>query len=432
MAPLLGGSALHSEEIVVNLTREPASSAPVVIASASPMIAKPASSAPVIAKPASSAPVIAKPASSAPVIASALPMARATPLDTIVAPPEAPLRARPVETMIPSPPSSASRPVSDEMRREILRRAFERKPVFEERVQPAKTPEWQKAYTLGAGDVLNLALFKRPDLARSGIVVAPDGTVSYLQAIGIQAAGRTVDELRKDIEISLAEYHEDPRVVVSPASMGSKRYTIIGRVREPGSFALTRPTTVLEALATAQGVEVGSVGSTNVEIADMERSFVSRGGQKLDVDLAKLYREGDFDQNALLQPDDYIFIASALKNEYYVLGAVNRPGRRKMPTRVTVLSAIAEAGSYNDDAWRGRVLLVRGSIHHPETQVIDVNDILHGRSPDVVVQNRDIIYVSKRPFVVAEHALDSALKTFMQTVTAEGVNQQYISIPALR
>ncbi|MEZ5430346.1 MAG: polysaccharide biosynthesis/export family protein [Verrucomicrobiales bacterium] len=289
MAPLLGGSALHSEEIVVNLTREPASSAPVVIASASPMIAKPASSAPVIAKPASSAPVIAKPASSAPVIAkpassapviaSALPMARATPLDTIVAPPEAPLRARPVETMIPSSPSSASRPVSDEMRREILRRAFERKPVFEERVQPAKTPEWQKAYTLGAGDVLNLALFKRPDLARSGIVVAPDGTVSYLQAIGIQAAGRTVDELRKDIEISLAEYHEDPRVVVSPASMGSKRYTIIGRVREPGSFALTRPTTVLEALATAQGVEVGSVGSTNVEIADMERSFVSRGGQ---------------------------------------------------------------------------------------------------------------------------------------------------------
>lgn len=81
---------------------------------------------------------------------------------------------------------------------------------------------------------------------------------------------------------------------------------------------------------------------------------------------------------------------------------------------------------------RGWFLLVRGSIHHPETQVIDVNDILHGRSPDVVVQNRDIIYVSKRPFVVAEHALDSALKTFMQTVTAEGVNQQYISIPALR
>lgn len=402
----------------------------------------------------------------APLLSTSLPepLSASKPENAAAHPAPAALRAEPVKASLPKPqekarsstgpvvPAPASpaaakevvagkaqarvkpAPVVDqeEARRQSLRRAFQQKPIFDERIKPVETPAWQKAYTLGAGDVLNLSLFKRPDLARSGIVVAPDGTISYLQAIGIRAAGRTVDQLRQDLETSLKEYHEDPRVAVSPSAMTSKRYTIIGRVREPGSYPLTRPTSVLEALATAQGVEVGSVGSTNVEIADMEHSFVTRQGRKLDVDLGKLYREGDFAQNALLEPDDYIYIASALKNEYYVLGAVNRPGRRKMPTRVTVLSAITEAGSYHDDAWRGRVLLVRGSIHHPETRVIDVNDILHGRSPDVVVENRDIIYVSKRPFVVAEHALDAALKTFMQTVTAERINQEFISLPAAR
>lgn len=68
---LLGGSALHSEEIVVNLTRQPASAAPVVITSTAPVTAKPASSPPVVT--ASAAPVTAKPASSVPVTAVTLP-----------------------------------------------------------------------------------------------------------------------------------------------------------------------------------------------------------------------------------------------------------------------------------------------------------------------------------------------------------------------
>lgn len=256
-------------------------------------------------------------------------MARATSLATKVAPPEASLRARPVESMIPSPPSSVSRPVSDEInRRQILRRAFERKPIFEERVQPAKTPEWQKAYTLGAGDVLNLALFKRPDLARPGIVVAPDGTVSYLQAIGIQAAGRTVDELRKDIENSLSEYHEDPRVVVSPASMGSKRYTIIGRVREPGSFRADSPHD--SARSPCHGARRGGRIGGEHQCEYCRYGTVVRFAKRAETGCGsrETLPRGRF-RSDVLQPDDYIFIASALKNEYYVLGAVNRPGGAK-------------------------------------------------------------------------------------------------------
>jgi protein involved in polysaccharide export with SLBB domain len=104
---------------------------------------------------------------------------------------------------------------------------------------------------------------------------------------------------------------------------------------------------------------------------------------------------------------------------------VNKPGRYKLTSRLTVSTAVSVAGGYNKQAFKQNVLLIRGSIHNPEAQVVRLGDILRGESPDMVLQNRDIIYVNKRPFEFAEKALDSAIFTFLQTVTAEAVNQGY-------
>ncbi|MCB1231290.1 MAG: polysaccharide biosynthesis/export family protein [Verrucomicrobiae bacterium] len=318
-------------------------------------------------------------------------------------------------------------PTLDAIRREVRSEIDQMPPI-----EPVSTPSWHRQYTLGPGDSLNFSMYDRPDLARQGVPIAPDGTISYLQAVGIKAVGRSIPELRRAVEQSLAQYHKSPRVIVTPATIGSKRFTIIGRVREPGSYQLDRPTSILEGLALAKGIEVGSVNGSNFELADLERSFVVRNGRKLDVDLANLYFQGNLKQNAYLEPNDYIFIASALKNEVYVLGSVNRPGRLKMATPLTVTRAITEAGGYNKQAYKGRVLLIRGSIHHPETTVVDIGDVLQGKAPDVPLQNRDIIFVDKRPFQMAERALDSAIFTFVQTVTTEVVNDEFldISIPA--
>ncbi|MCP5541111.1 MAG: polysaccharide biosynthesis/export family protein [Akkermansiaceae bacterium] len=300
------------------------------------------------------------------------------------------------------------------------------------RTEPDSSPSWQGRYTLGPGDTLNFSIFNRPDLSRSSVAIAPDGTISYLQATNVQARGKSIPELRTALERKLAEFHKDPKVIVTPGSLGSKRYTIIGRVREPGSYTLDRPTTVLEGIASAQGIEVGSVSGSAFELADLDRSFVARHGQKLDIDIASLYQRGNLEENAYLQPNDYIYVASALKNEFYVLGAVNNPGRFKITTDTTVTRAINQAGSFNSQAFKMNVLIVRGSIHKPETFVVNVKDILEGRAPDVRIQNRDLVFVHKRPFQIAEKALDSAIFTFVQTVTAEVVNDGFndVSIPA--
>jgi len=292
------------------------------------------------------------------------------------------------------------------------------------RERALQIPAWQTRYTLGPGDTLNFSVYDRPDLARENVQIGPDGTVSYLQAVAIPAEGLTLDQLRSRIEKELAVY-QDAKVIISPVEIASKDFSIIGRVRRPGTFTLERPTSILEAISLAEGIESGNLRGSAFELADFERSFVVRSGRKLDVDLAKLYYEGDFSQNAFLEPNDYIYIASSLSNEIYVLGAVANPGRRKMPVKLSIAQAIGEAGGFDQYAYRAKVLLIRGSIHQPETRIINLNAILTGKEKDVPLENRDIIYVNERPFELVERVLDSAIFTFLQTATTEAVNQGY-------
>ena len=153
-----------------------------------------------------------------------------------------------------------------------------------------------------------------------------------------------------------------------------------------------------------------------------------RKGRKLDVDLGKLYYRGDFSQNAYLEPDDYIYIASNIQNEIYVIGNVNNPGRRKMPVKLTLTQAIAEAGGFDKYAYKMKVLLIRGSIHEPETQIINMKDVLNGIRPDVVLESKDIVFVNRRPFDMLERVLDTAVVTYLQTISAEVTNQEYTPI----
>tara|TARA_R110000850_G_scaffold261695_2_gene389811 strand:+ start:3212 stop:4300 length:1089 start_codon:yes stop_codon:yes gene_type:complete len=291
-----------------------------------------------------------------------------------------------------------------------------------------RTPSWQTKYTLGAGDILSFSIYDRPDLNRDNIQIAPDGTVSYLQAIAVQAKGLTLDQLRDRIEDELSVHQNNVKVIITPAEILSKEFSIIGRVRSPGSYTLDRPTSILEAISLAQGVEINTVRGSAYELADFERSFVARNGRKLDVDLAKLYYRGDFSQNAYLEPDDYIYVASALKNEIYVLGAVANPGRIKMPVKLTVVQSIAEAGGFDRYAYRMKVLLIRGSIHDPETQIIDIKSILSGKETDITLCNRDIVFINERPFELLERVIDTAIFTFLQTVTTESIGLNYVPV----
>lgn len=293
-----------------------------------------------------------------------------------------------------------------------------------EREEDAANPvSWRERYTLGPGDVINIRFYGRGALDRPGVRIAPDGTLSYLQVNSLLVDNLTIDELRLTLEKALQDYYRNPRLIITPWELKSKRYVILGKVMDKGVYTLDRPITLLEAIARSRGIETGLFEQSTVEIADMERSFIIRNGERLNVDFAKLYFEGDLSQNVYLEPQDYIFLASNLSNEYYVLGSVAQPGAQGFSNRASVISAVTRREGFTEGSWKKRVLVVRGSLNAPELFVIDVDAILKGLEPDFPLEPGDIVYVNDRPWYKAEQILDTAVQNFLKSATSTWVNQ---------
>src|SRR5207302_2223496 len=134
-----------------------------------------------------------------------------------------------------------------------------------------------------------------------------------------------------------------------------------------------------------------------------------RGGKRYSLNFEKLFQQGDLSQNVAIEPGDYIYFPSTATKEIYVVGEVRLPGTAIFTPDLTVIGAISARGGYTDRAFKARVLVVRGSLDHPEKFVVNTHAILDGRTPDFQLQPRDIIFVNSRPFIKVEEALDLAV-----------------------
>jgi polysaccharide export outer membrane protein len=110
-------------------------------------------------------------------------------------------------------------------------------------------------YHIGAQDLLEISVFQVADLNRT-VRVNSGGQIS-LPLIGeIQAGGRTVQEVEKDIAGKLeAGYLQNPQVSVFVKEFTSQRVTVEGAVKEPGIFPLSGRTSLLQAIAMAKGLD---------------------------------------------------------------------------------------------------------------------------------------------------------------------------------
>jgi protein involved in polysaccharide export with SLBB domain/capsular polysaccharide biosynthesis protein len=281
---------------------------------------------------------------------------------------------------------------------------------------------WQQRLTLGPGDLLNLSVFGQPELTQTQVPVGPDGRISYLEAQNVMATGLTVDEFRAALNGELGKFRNAPEVIVVPAEYRSKKYYILGAVVKKGSFPLNRPMTILEAISQADGLETGVVDHNQIVLADLSRSFLARQGKHLPVDFEKLFLEGDLTQNIALEPNDYLYFSSDDRQQVFVLGEVRFPGIVTFTPHTSTLEAIAVRGGFSDRAWETRLLIIRGSLDHPQTFVVNANDVLSASAADFQLQPRDIVYVSSRPWIRAEDLLDDATQAFVQAavITATG------------
>jgi polysaccharide export outer membrane protein len=123
------------------------------------------------------------------------------------------------------------------------------KDVIEELGSPSYTSE----FLLGPEDVLEVTVWRNPDLSRI-TVVRPDGMIT-LPLIGeVQASGLTAAQLTKQIEKRLKEFKQNPEVSVSVKEVNSYFIYVLGEVARPGKYPLKSYATVLQGISLAGGL----------------------------------------------------------------------------------------------------------------------------------------------------------------------------------
>src|ERR1700723_1173725 len=107
-------------------------------------------------------------------------------------------------------------------------------------------------YVIGAQDVLDVSVWKEPEVSRI-VPVRPDGKISLPLLNDVQAAGLTPAQLAVEITESLKKYVTSPQVTVIVTTINSQRVYILGEVTRPGAFPLLPGMSVLQALSSAGG-----------------------------------------------------------------------------------------------------------------------------------------------------------------------------------
>ena len=157
-------------------------------------------------------------------------------------------------------------------------------------------------YRIGPGDVLNIEVWKDPILTRL-VTVLPDGRIAYPLVGEIVAEGKTVSQLKKEIEGRLARYVQDAVITVEVRQMNSLQIYVLGRVNVPGRSVLSSNLNVLQALAIAGGPNAFANKSRI-------RIFREEGGKTLVIpfDYDDVTAGKDLGSNITLKRGDVIFV----------------------------------------------------------------------------------------------------------------------------
>jgi polysaccharide export outer membrane protein len=158
-------------------------------------------------------------------------------------------------------------------------------------------------YRLHAGDTLDVAVWKETELQRPTIVVAPDGRFSFPLAGQIMAAGKTVAEVRRELETKLMKYIPEPVVTVGIVGVAGNTAYVIGQVNKPGAFVMNPALNVLQALSLAGGGN---------PYAKMDSIIVIRGSsgaqRVLPFRFSQVSAGKDLAQNVVLESGDVVLV----------------------------------------------------------------------------------------------------------------------------
>ena len=170
----------------------------------------------------------------------------------------------------------------------------------------AATPG-SNAYKIGPLDVLDVSVFKVPDLSKT-VQVGEDGTITYPLIGQVTAAGRTAHDLEVALKQKLGEkYLRSPQITVLVREYNSQRVTISGSVKTSGVYAIKGKTTLMQVLAMAGDVDATTASGDIVLFRTIDGQ---RSAARFDADSIK---NGKTDDPEVLPGDVVVVDTSATK-----------------------------------------------------------------------------------------------------------------------
>jgi len=304
---------------------------------------------------------------------------------------------------------------------EELKLSEERAPLLPEYFDPFQP--LVEDYRISKGDILEISVFGNSDTLVNEVIIAPDGKLYYMFLEGIEAKEKTIPEIKKILEEGLTDFFINPDVSIIPKRMANQHYLILGKVRRPGVYLINTALTLQQAIGEAGGIALGGFAGTTINIANLRNSFIVRDKKMLNVDFERLVYTDGTDQNIFIHPGDYIYIASSLVQEIFLVGEIRETKPIQYKDGLTLTAVLAgTAGTtegWTDRAHITNVLIVRGSLDCPQTYHVNVLDILEGSARDVYLLPGDIVYVQKKPFHFGRELVRLAIESFVRAFAAE-------------
>lgn len=170
---------------------------------------------------------------------------------------------------------------------------------------PPDEPPAQVDYQIGAGDVVNINVWRNPEVSLS-VPVRPDGKITTPLVEDLQAAGKTSTQLARDIEKALEKYIQQPMVTVIVTSFVgpySQQIRVIGQAARPQALAYRQGMSLMDVLIAVGGITDFAAGNK----ANIIRT-VDGTRRAVPVRLHDLLRNGDISANVAVLPGDVLVI----------------------------------------------------------------------------------------------------------------------------
>lgn len=164
------------------------------------------------------------------------------------------------------------------------------------------------SYIIGAGDNLNIQVWRNPELSMS-VPVRPDGKISAPLVDEMMVQGKTSVQVAREVEKQLGKYVRDPIVtVIVTGFVGpySEQIRVVGEAARPQFLPYKQKMTVLDVMIVVGGLTDFAAGNSATILRTAE------GNKQYAVRLKDLLRRGDVSANVEMRPGDILIIPQSL------------------------------------------------------------------------------------------------------------------------